>query len=164
VTDGQGSALANVQIRTDVATVTTDASGRYEIRSTKSSVVVRSLHPADGYEGGYSGYGPPLTPGRRDFVARRIVRVTIVSPGTIPVSDGTLWYSVNPRALYGTGEEERLSGDEFFGTCSPDTILKCRKDSGLVVIEGLAPGTGRVSVLYWGVRSAEVSVEVTPRR
>jgi hypothetical protein len=151
-----------VEIRTDVGTVTTDASGRYEIRSSRSTVGGLSLRPADGYEGRASGLGT-LTPGQRDFVARRIVRFTISPPPTIPVSDGTLWYSVLPRVLFGTGEEERVTGsqgDEVVLTCSNSTILRCRRDGGQPVIEGLSPGTASVTGEYWGVRSADASVRV----
>lgn len=128
------------------------------------SLYVDAVLPPNGYEGTYSGNGT-LTPGERNFVVRRIARLTIRSGLTIPVSDGTRWFGVNPIVEFETGEVERLAGtreEQVRATSNNPEILRIRRDSGRPVVEGLLPGTATVVATYWGVVSSPGTFEVVP--
>jgi len=154
-----------VSITAGDATVLTDARGRYEISSPQTSLVLTALIPPHGYEGGFSGFGT-LTPGERNFVVRRIVRVTIQPPTTVPVSDGTDWYGVSPTVEFDTGAAERLAGtreEQVRLTSSNLAVLSIRSDGGRPVVEGRSPGMATVTGVYWGVASSPATVQVVPR-
>jgi len=107
-----------------------------------------------------------MTPGRHDFVVRRIIRLTIMPPSSVPVSDGTNWYGVSPTVEFGTGEIDHLSGtreQSMSLISSGHSILRIRSDGGRPVIEGVSPGSATVTASYWGVSSASVTVQVVPR-
>jgi hypothetical protein len=168
VSDGQGSPVAGVTIRAETATAVSDTSGRYEFRSQQQSLTVTGVLPPNGYEGSLGGHGYGiLTPGSRDFVVRKVVKLTLtITAPVVPVSDGTLWYGVSPTVEYGTGETVRLTGireEAVVLTTSDPSVLKTRRDSGRPVVEGISPGTAVLTGGYWGVASAPVIVQVIPR-
>ncbi len=166
VSDGRGSPVAGVSITAGDATGVTDATGRYEFRSARTSLVVTAVIPPNGYEGRYSGDGT-LTPGEHNFIVRRISRIEIhPSRNPVPVSDGTNWYGVSPTVEFGTGEVELLSGTREQNvrlTSSDPTVLRTRTDGGRPVIEGVSPGAATVTATYWSVTSSPVTVQVVPR-
>jgi hypothetical protein len=165
ISDDRGVPVSGVSMTAGGITTVTDAAGRYEIRSQSMALVVTSMMPPAGYEGGFSGYGT-LTPGRRDYALRRITGITISSRSPIPVTDGTLWFGVVPTVTYATGEVARLAGaseENVQLTSSDSAVLRTRRDSGRPVIEGVAPGTATVTATYWSVASPPVTVQVIPR-
>ncbi|MGE4162114.1 MAG: hypothetical protein AB7G23_10310 [Vicinamibacterales bacterium] len=158
--------MAGVSNTAGGITATSDGAGRYEMKSSASSLAVTAVVPPSGYEGGYRGYGT-LTPGEHDIQTRRVVRLTVAPPATLALSDGTYWRGVNPTVEYDTGVTTLLTGsreEDVRITTSNEAILKPRRDGGRPVIEGLSLGTASVTATYWGVMSTAVSVEVVPNR
>lgn len=166
VTDGQGTAIAGVLIRAAGERATTDAAGRYEIRTTASSLPVDDLTPPNGYEGG-SGYGT-LTPGERDLVVKRITAFSIHPSTSCYPSDGTERRNVQPRVEYATGGGGTLAGNRNYNvsltSSSPNVVRVATGGSGDgAYTECLSPGTATITGVYWGVVSAPVTIQVLPR-
>jgi hypothetical protein len=165
VSDGRGLPVASVSITAGDTSTVSGSNGRYVLRSERASLNVLAVIPPSGYEGGFSGY-ETMTPGERTLVVRRITRVTIQPPATVPVSDGTRWYGVSATAEFDTGAAERLTGareDLIRLTSSNPAVLSPRRDGDRPVVEGLSRGTASVTAIYWGVESAPVTIQVRPR-
>src|SRR6266550_8528588 len=158
VNDGLGSPVPGVSVTAGNLTVVTDASGRYEFRTAMTSLTVTAIIPPNGYEGRFSGDGT-LTPGVRNFTVRRITRLTLLAPTSIPVSDGTRWFGVSPTVEFSNGVSERLTGtrEEMVRLTSTNpAVVRPRTDGGRPVIEGIEAGTAGISATYWGVASSAV--------
>jgi hypothetical protein len=154
-----------VSITAGGVTGITNANGRYELRSAQSSLMVTALVPPNGYEGRYSGDGT-LSPGEHNFVARRIVKLTVNTFTVIAVTDGVTFHSLHPRVEFDGGAVELLAGtheENVQPMSSNRAVVDARHHGGVPVIVGISPGSAVVTATYWSVSSVPMTVQVIPR-
>lgn len=158
IRDGQGHPVPGVRI--SGLGVTTNGAGQYQGESNSASVKVR-LSPPDGYEG--TTYDAAIAAGENNFVTKRVVRVTLKGPPTIPKSDGTTRNTVTAYGEFDTGETRTLKGrDPAVLLSSNPSVVRARgADGDSLAVEGLVSGgSAEITATFWGVLSAGITVQV----
>ncbi|HEV8398048.1 MAG TPA: carboxypeptidase-like regulatory domain-containing protein [Vicinamibacterales bacterium] len=163
VRDGRGRAVPGATVEGADSISVTDANGHYEFSSRFNSVAGRVRTP-DGYEPKpvSSTMTFPLEPGQ-NITVRRITRVSVWPPATVPVSDGTDRRSVRTEVEFDTGQVESPHVDAMQLSSSDPSVLKAAVVAGSAYVEGVKLGSAQVTGRYFGVLSAPQTVQVIPR-